>query len=292
MHVISDFEDYYDAALQRGPAEGTLFRRRESLPRNEAFRVMEALGWPTVPHGTVRQLHGLVGEMGMLVVYLDDLQHGVDAAGNDPLVLLDARSALERYPDHLCSFYAPLSFAKRILSYTHLVIGARTFRLRYWQQHEIGTSPTAWASNRDLYGVEIINELPAEYPPKWFRPLIWSIDYTICRVPGSEIAVPAAFDLNTGPMLRGTGISHILPAEVVAELLEDAARMRHVHRGSTLIGWPSGDELELGGDEMGSVDALPESADDSEATGESESMSYNETTTTNESTTGGSDAAE
>ncbi|MEO6048703.1 MAG: hypothetical protein ABIQ57_14575 [Candidatus Kapaibacterium sp.] len=120
------------------------------------------------------------------------------------------------YPDHLCSSYAPQRAANRVVTYTQLVIGGRTFRLAYRQRDEGGTSPTAWASNRGVYGVEIIDELSAVYPPHWFTPLIWSIDYTICHIPGSELTVPMAFDLNTGPLLRGTGISDILSAEAVA----------------------------------------------------------------------------
>jgi hypothetical protein len=229
MRLDSDFEDYYDRALRAHPCAQTLVRRRDSgLDRREGFARLHELGWPTVPHGTVREMCALTGDRFRLVVVGDVAQHGPDANGNDPLVLVRPAQAIEHAPDALCSLFLPyLDRRGCVMSYSHLTIGDRCFLVEYRQYEMLGATPQSWMSNRGMFDVRVIQELPS---PGYLLPVpIWSVDYVMAASETNGTPIPRAFELNDAPILAGTGIESILAPQTVAELIAQAAQ-HHAER--------------------------------------------------------------
>ncbi|MEP7219348.1 MAG: hypothetical protein ABI876_10550 [Bacteroidota bacterium] len=224
MKIDSDGEDYYDRALLSRGTEGTFIRRGNGgLSRHDVFRYLHRLGWPTVPHGTTGELHQLLGDRFLVVVYRDLYQHGLDRDGEDPLVVVKPGFAAEQWPERLCSFYAPFhDDQQRVRSSTQLAIGSRRFLLEYHQSARFGESEDSWASNRGAYSVKVVRELPrAGFDPVMRYPL-WSVDYLLTTHPTSLVPWPTAFDLNVAPMLAGTGMEEILGATTIADLVSEA----------------------------------------------------------------------
>jgi hypothetical protein len=225
LQLSSDFRDYYDVYFAGRLSSAPVFSRasRTNLPRAEAFKLLEAAGYPTPQHGPVTELYerlctkwyrrhdwteqeiadferssGFI----RMVVYTDPYAHAGEGK-----VFLTGRTAVEAYPNHYASEFVmsvPSYTASR--SFRQLQIGRRTIFLMY-------ESPNDWRSNAGDCEITILGSGEIEQDNVLYP--LYAVDYL---VPDNTAY---AIDFNTAPQLRGTGIEDTIPARVIVDLISE-----------------------------------------------------------------------
>lgn len=210
--LASDFLDYYDHVFltPRHPEVDWTWERmsRNGISRRQALRALETQGFRVPQHGLVKDLvPNLVSQLNIpgvekilsLVVYVDEHAHAGEGK-----VLLEAREALERFPDSFACQYLPVFPHGRGTSVRWLRIGGKQSWLRY-------DSMDDWRSNCGDVRIELAGLIDKPFSDS----LLWRL--------GPMVAVDFlpiggrlyAIDLNTAPGLRGTGIEKLVSPRLV-----------------------------------------------------------------------------
>jgi hypothetical protein len=224
----SDFLDYYDHVFltPRHPEVDWTWERmsRNGISRRQALRALETQGFRVPQHGLVKDLvPNLVSQLNIpgaekilsLVVYVDEHAHAGEGK-----VLLEAREALERFPDSFACQYLPVFPHGRGTSFRWLRIGGKQSWLRY-------DSMDDWRSNcgEVRIGLAGIIEEP------FFDSLLWRLGPMVAVdfLPIGERLY--AIDLNTAPGLRGTGIEKQFSATQIYEAVSEYVEYARAHWG-------------------------------------------------------------
>jgi hypothetical protein len=221
IKLISDFVDYYDhhfcMSFQQ-PQAVYVRRSIQGLPRPEIFQYLEQSGYwtpindylPNIFQKMGRDIESILTKQ--IVVYLDQNKHqGIDK------IKMSVQEAMQ--PKYF-GFYASEYINSSILpiSYRKLVIGKRSFLLKYRSNHE-------WKSNcGDVY-IDVLKELECEENYSYVP--IYAIDFVETN---SQIHTPFsnddlnelyAVDFNISPQLDKTGIEEIVsPKQVYKEIVD------------------------------------------------------------------------
>jgi hypothetical protein len=134
------------------------------------------------------------------VIYLNNYSH----RGADKILRVYSE-ALTDYKDNYASQYIGADYRTGMnsVSYRHLQVGARAWRLKY-------ISKNSWQSNNaEKIEIEILEE--AE-PLLCYSPL-FAIDFV-------EVDNLYAIDFNTSPGIKGTGLEDIISAQEIYNLIE------------------------------------------------------------------------
>jgi len=144
-----------------------------------------------------------------LVVYTDPMQHGGEGK-----VLLPAKEAAEKYPDHFCTEYIhTVEIPEGSVSYRRLYIGYYELLLRY-------ENPGEWRTNIVVGDHEVkielleMKRLYKDNRPCMDEPL-FAIDF-VCYEYGCTMY---AIDYNVAPGIKGQEVDKILGNEWIAEQL-------------------------------------------------------------------------
>lgn len=173
-------------------------------PREAAFALMAAQGFPVVQHGRAGLMDARPEQP--VVVYTD----AVSTQG-DGKALTTYAQACATFPGALVSLYHP---DEPGVSYRLLKIGVKTFALRY-------ESYSDWRSNCGPEGDIALTLLPDGLIPAVPEP-IWAVDFV--RAGAALVAV----DYNLAPGIQATGVSrHLAEWTIVGELLRYAALTGH-----------------------------------------------------------------
>lgn len=213
MKLRSTFFDCYDLAFNN---EGPVFHRiggHTGPSKREQFRLLEAAGYLTPPHGILDDVAGTRWEsecryVREVVVYEDENAHCTEGKrllrqGEYKFDgCLSRLNEIYRLGRLYCSAFLRESWG---LSWRHLQVGPHVFWIEYRSQN--------WMSNLDgecqVIGVELNKGL---HP--YFRRPLFAIDFVI----GKELY---AVDLNYAPGIRWTGVENIISDHEIVRAIED-----------------------------------------------------------------------
>lgn len=221
MILRSTFYDYYDGDFgQTGP----VFRRvggNSGPPKREQFRLLEAAGFRTPPHGLVGDVYYSWWEaerewVRAVVAYEDESAHcGEGKVFVSEREIKVTPSMGGNRPDELrrnhlvglyCSaFVGPRYRPTSATSWRRLQIGPHVFWVEY-------RSATSWMSNVDGECEVIGVEMDAGFHPHIRRPL-FAIDFVL----GREMY---AVDLNYAPGVRWSGVENHLPGPAAVAAIQ------------------------------------------------------------------------
>jgi hypothetical protein len=204
IKLISDFIDYYDHWFDN---EGIYLERmsRNNLSRSEMFKLFNEQRIECPKHGQIKDLINVMSLQKKVVIYLDDYEHRGN--GKKLMFLRDARHL---YPN----FYASEFIESNVTSYRELWLGNLHFVLKY-------SSDDIWRSNVGNVKIDIeVEHIIYSYKRKFKFP-IYAIDYVINPFTDNKSYKYLAIDLNTSPMIKGTGLENIIMAKEMADSIKD-----------------------------------------------------------------------
>lgn len=198
IRLKSDFIDCYDHWFCRsdeGP-DFELFRySRSGLSRKDIFNKLEKLGFKTPKYEYVRYLPKVKSDF--VVVYLDEYSHK-----GEYKKLCPYEKAKDIYPNYLGSEFLEEGNG---FSYRLLKIGNLFFKLSY-------LSLDSWKSNYGTVSIKLYDYVKVNDFFKTDYPIV-AIDYVLHK------GYKYAFDLNTSPLIRYTGIEDLFtPKEIYNEI--------------------------------------------------------------------------
>jgi hypothetical protein len=214
MRLKRTFADYYDHLFDYG-SEGKAFVRvggNTGPPKREQFRILEAAGFRTPPHGTVGDVLGTWWEVEKqwvkaVVAYTDEMAHCAEGKRlylhgelkSNPDMGAPGGNRYWREYQLYCSAFVGNHYCRTEgVSWRRLQVGPQVFWVEY-------RSTTSWMSNLEGECAVIGVERNAGFHPHIRRPL-FAVDFVI----GREMY---AVDLNYAPGIRHSGVEDLLPAE-------------------------------------------------------------------------------
>ena len=221
LRLQSDFVDYYDHHFD---LEGVPFKRfaKTSRTRENDLLLLRDAGFCVPWFGKVKQYSLLCNAPNVWVVVYDDL---CAHCGEGKRLVRSTELAKEE-PDKFCSFYVP---AEQTYHVRLLAVGDWKAVLRYASDH-------VWMSNRGEVQVELLQY--GEFcDPRLERIQHW-LSEPLVAVDGrySDAGELMAFDLNTAPGLKGSGIEDVLkPNEVVEQIKRFFERIKGKDECSVVI---------------------------------------------------------
>lgn len=224
----SDYEDYYDGAFDQPSGDGSdpLFLRRSDrvMPRLEMFGVIQARGLNVPRHGLGRVIDRIIyaDDEIQLVVYPDRYR------SDEPLRLID-RNEASNYPDAQIAerigssngYYTRQGILVQSLVTRYIYIGSTRIRIEQ-------SSEDDWRSNMGIMRSTVIEVMNNTHNP-FMYPLI-AVDMV-----GSAFGA-CCINLDTAPVLRGTGIEAHLPPERVVDLIKRAILGEDQSQSSQIFG--------------------------------------------------------
>ena len=203
VKLKSDFIDFYDHWFDN---EGIIFERmtKNELSRSQMFSIFDQYHIATPKHGKVKDLILELSPYDWVVVYLDEYEH--QGKGK---IFGNINYAASNYPSYYASQYIP----SQATSIRELWLGDYHFVLQY-------SSDDTWRSNVGNVEICIKANNPLMQNKRVFDYPIYAIDYIAYpNVITGDIDY-LAIDLNTSPMVRGTGIENIVSAIEIANSIK------------------------------------------------------------------------
>lgn len=204
IKLKSDFLDYYDHWFDN---EGIVFERmsRNNLSRSKMFALFDQHQIKTPKHGKVKDLVLVLDPFTSVVVYLDEFEH--QGKGK---IRCSLENAMNFYPDNYASQYIPSGS----ISYRELFLGDIYCVLKY-------SSDDVWRSNVGNVEICLAKDPVVIQGKRVFDYPIYAIDYIPHRDEVTGDVEYLAIDLNTSPMVRGTGLEKVCSAEEVAVSIKE-----------------------------------------------------------------------
>ena len=202
IKLNSDFIDYYDHWFCRSTeSPDFVFNRysRSGLSRKPMFDELCNLGFNTPRYGEVKNLVNYTNNR-FIIVYLDEYSH----QGEDK-IKCSPKFAHLNYPDYLGSEFLEEGNG---FSYRLLKVGNLCFKLSY-------SSKYSWKSNCGDVRIKLFNYIKLnEFINTKQYPLL-AIDFVLHN--GGMYA----FDLNTAPLLKCTGIENWFSSKEIYKEIEN-----------------------------------------------------------------------